>query len=227
MKNNRIKELLNKAKEFRKEQDSKKSKEEIKEEIDDLLYKLKNENLKLIKLESKNSSRKKNVRRNFLNNRINSFEERLKELNYNIKISKKTKIKPNKKTSKKSDLKIDIKKNKNNLFLLKNKIRKNLAELKKLNQLIIQQQKSQKNNEAISTQAKIDKLKNKIKEYGEQYSNMPKIKKNFIPDHSEKANLTSSLTIMRESGLIYSPINAQAMRQTKGYKKSKKGKKKK
>ena len=31
MKNNRIKELLNKAKEFRKEHDSKKSKEEIKD----------------------------------------------------------------------------------------------------------------------------------------------------------------------------------------------------
>ena len=111
--------------------------------------------------------------------------------------------------------------------LLKNKIKKKLVELKKLNQLIVQQQKSQKNIEAVSTQAKIDELKNKLKEYGEQYSNIPKIKKNFIPDHWEKANLSSSLAIMRGSGLIYSPINAQAQRQTKGYKKGKKNKRKK
>lgn len=236
MKNKRINKLLNIAEKFKKENDGKKTKEEINEEISDLLNKLENKKIELFninKIISLGFSNKKyRTRKKFTSkkrsscNRINDIEKRLKELGYKAQISKPLKIIPKKESSIKTNIKINIKKNKNNVFLLKKKIRTSLAELKKLNQLIVKQQKLQKNIEAISTQAKIDKLKNKLKEYGEQYSNIPKIKKNFIPDHWEKANLSSSLAIMRGSGLIYSPINSQAQRQTKGYKKRKKNKKK-
>ena len=72
MKKNKITILLNKAEEFRKENDAKKTKEEINEEVSDLLNKLKEEKYKLSILANKSiGSRKKNLKRNFILNRDN------------------------------------------------------------------------------------------------------------------------------------------------------------
>lgn len=186
---------------------------------------------------SKGKAKNKEARKKMLD-RIKQYEQRVLEIEKNEKESldqeklneKYTlKLKPKKKNNffNVSVLKKNIDRNKNNEFILKKKIKNSLTELKKLNQLIVKQQKLQKNNEAIFTQAEIDKLKKKLNKYSDEYSKIPKTKKSFIPNHWEKANLSSSLAIMRGSGLIYSPINAQAQRQTKGYKKRKKNKRKK
>ena len=110
---------------------------------------------------------------------------------------------------------------------LKRKINSLSNKVKDLNKKILQQQKFKKNKDAVATQIQLENTKQELSKISNQYANLPKTKKNFIPDHSEKANLSSSLAIMRGSGLIYSPINSQAQRQTKGYKKVKTNKKKK
>jgi|TARA_Y100000294_G_C8457886_1_gene297356 hypothetical protein len=105
---------------------------------------------------------------------------------------------------------------------LKTKIKNLLTEIKKLNKLIVQQQKLQKNNDAISTQIKIDNLKEELMKISKKYSITEKTKKKeFFQGFKDHKYSHSSLSDLKG----YLPINRQAASITGYKKKNKKGKK--